>query len=269
MRRVLYTLLGTLLFACGPWAQEQSHVVSSEKVEKRRTIYVKINGPQEAAAQLRGSFAEAAEEKGLLLAEDPHKAGTKVDVTIKEQNAEGTLYAELISATLTSRDGKSATVYSCKSVGDGKGYSTITKKTGKTSLIQSDIASKGTVFVEETTARNSAGLVESIKKEIAAAGFQVAATEKEADISLKDIKLIKKSVRAMSVEGRTESRLSTWSGQVINLSSKITSYKSIVEPIGAEAEVCRSSMKSISEDGSRSYQGVAVTDLAVISQQLK
>jgi len=42
-----------------------------------------------------------------------------------------------------------------------------------------------------------------------------------------------------------------------------------VEAIGAEAEVCRSSMKSISEDGSRSYQGVAVTDLAVISQQLK
>ena len=230
---------------------------------------MKINGPQEAAAQLRGSFAEAAEEKDLLLADDPHKAGTKIDVTIKEQNAEGTLYAELISATLTSRDGKSATVYSCKSVGEGKGYSTITKKEGKTSLIQSDIASKGTVFVEETTARNSAGLVESIKKEIAAAGFQVAANEKEAHISLKDMKIIKEAVSAMSVEQQTESRLSTWSGRFISLSSKMTSYKSIVEPIGAEAEACRSSMKSISEVGPRSYQGVAATDLAVISQQLK
>jgi len=269
MKRARCSLIATLLFVCCLWAQEQSHVVSSEKLQKRRTIYLKINGPEESAARLRGFFAEVAEEKSLLLAEDPHKAGAKIDVTIKEHDAEGTLYAELISATLTTREGKSATVYSCKSVADGKGYSTITKTQGKTTLIESAIASKGTVFVEQTTGPNSAGLVETIKKEIAEAGFQVTATEKEADISLKDIKLIKKPVRAMSVEGQTESKLSTSSGQLINLSGKVTSYKSIVEPIGAEAEVCRSSMKSISQDGSGSYKQIAVVDLAVIARQFK
>ncbi|HET8888046.1 MAG TPA: hypothetical protein VFQ41_04015 [Candidatus Angelobacter sp.] len=200
------------------------------------------------------------------MTEDPRKAGTKIDVTIKEHDAEGTLYAELISATLASREGKSVTVYSCRSVGDGKGYSTITKQQGKTTLIESSIASKGTVFVENRTAPNSGGLVESIKKEIAEAGFQVTATETAADISLKDIKLIKKPFRATLVEGQTESKLSTWSGQFINLSSKVKSYKSILEPIGAEAEVCRSSMKNISGDGGGSYQQVAVADLAVIAQ---
>jgi hypothetical protein len=263
------TWIAFLFSVCVPFVQGQSHVVSSEKVEKRRTIYLKISGPQDAATQLRGFFAEAAEEKDLLLVEDPRKAGTKIDVTIKERDAEGILYAELISATLTSREGKSVTVYSCKSVGDGKGYSTITKKQGKTTLIEPSIASKGTVFVENSTARNSAGLVESIKKEIAEAGFQVAATEKEADISLKDIKLIKKPVRATLVEGQTESKLSTWSGQFINLSSKVKSYKSILEPMGAEAEICRSSMKNIPEDGAGSYQQVAITDLAVIAQQFR
>ena len=267
MKRARCSLIATLLFVCA-WAQGQSHVVSSEKLEKRRTIYLKINGPEEAATQLRKFFAKAADEKNLLLAEDPHKAGVKIDVTIKEHDAEGTLYAELISATLTTREGKSATVYSCKSVGDGKGYSTITKKKGKTTLIQSAIASEGRCLSKQTTAPDSTGLVETIKKEIAEAGFQVTATEKEADISLKDIKLIKKPVRAMSVEGQTESKLSTSSGQLINLSSKVTSYKSIVEPIGAEAEACRPSMKRISED-SGSYQQVALVDLMMIAQQIK
>jgi hypothetical protein len=230
---------------------------------------VKINGPEEAAAQLRAFFAELAEEKNLLMAEDPHKAGNKIDITIKEQDGEGTLYAELISATVISREGKSAIVYSCKSVGDGKGYSTITKKKGKTTLIEPGIASKGAVFVENTSAPNSSGVVESIKKEIAEAGFQVAATEKDADISLKDIKLIKKPVRAKLVEGRTESKLSSSSGQFISLSSRMTSYKSIVEPIGVEAEVCRSSMKNISGDGSASYKHVAAVDLDVIARQVK
>jgi len=266
MRRVLCSSLGTLLLTCGFWARGQSHVVSSEEVTKSRTVYLKISGPEEAAAQLRGSFAEVAEEKDLLLSEDPHKAGTKIDITIKEKNAEGPLYAELISATLTSRDGKSATVYSCKSVVDGKGYSTITKKMGETSLIQPDVASKGAVFVEKAAGRNSAGLVESIKKEIAEAGFQVAATEKEADLSLKDINLIKKSFRAMLVEGRTESKVSTGSGHFINLSNKVMSYKLIVEPIAPEAEVCRTSIQSISKDGARPYQPVAAVDLAVIQQ---
>ena len=230
---------------------------------------MKINGPEEAAVQLRAFFAELAEEKNLLMAEDPHKAGNKIDITIKERDGEGTLYAELISATVISREGKSATVYSCKSVGDGKGYSTITKKKGKTTLIEPGIATKGAAFVENTSAPNSAGVVESIKKEIAEAGFQVAATEKDADISLKDIKLIKKPVRAMLVEGRPESKLSISSGQFISLSGRMTSYKSIVEPIGVETEVCRSSMKNISGDGSASYKQVAAADLAVIARQVK
>jgi hypothetical protein len=267
--RRIHTLLGTLLFACGPWAHGQSHIVSAEKVSKSRTIYLKINGPEETAILLRGFFAELAEEKDLLLAEDPHKAGNKIEITIKEHDGEGTLYAELISATLIFREGKSATVYSCKSVGDGKGYSTITKKKGKTTLIESGIVFNGAVFVENTTAPNSAGVVESIKKELAEAGFQITATESDADIKLKDIKLIKKPIRAMLLEARTESKLSTSSGQFISLSGRVISYKSIVEPIGVEAEVCRSSMKSISEDGSASYKQVAAADLAVIARQVK
>ena len=132
MRRVLYTLLGTLLFACGPWAQGQSHVVSSEKLEKLRSVYLKIKAPDEASGKLHELFAKAAEKRGLLLVDDPHKAASVIDVTLKQKSGEGTIYADLIAATLVSRNGSSSTVYSCKLVEDGKRFSTITKKNGAT-----------------------------------------------------------------------------------------------------------------------------------------
>src|SRR4029077_186458 len=183
--------------ACGPLTQGQSHVVGSEKFDKLRSVYLKIKGPEEASSKLRESFAKTAARRELLLADDPHKAASVIDITLKQKNGESTLYADLIAATLALRDGTSSTVYSCKLVEDGKGFSTVTKKKGKTGLIPE--AAKGSVFVEESTDHKSADLVATVKKEVGEAGFQISATEKDADIVLKNIRLLKKQVRGTAV----------------------------------------------------------------------
>jgi len=266
MRRAQCTWIVFLFSVCVPFAQGQSHVVSSEKLEKLRSVYLKIKAPEEAAGKLHESFAKAAEKQGLLLVDDPHKAASVIDVTLKQKSGENPIYADLIAATLVSRDGGPTTVYTCKLVEDGTRFSTITKKKGVTGLIP--VASKGIVFVEEAADKKSKDLVEAVKKEISEAGFQLSATEKDADIVLKDIRLLKKPLRGTTVETRFESKVNAANGRVINLTTNSISYTSIVEPIGPEAENCRSSIEKIAEQGSFSYLEVAETDMALISQLL-
>lgn len=266
MRKAHRAWIALLFSVCVPFVQGQSHVVSSEKLEKLRSVYLKIKAPEESAGKLHESFVKAAEKRGLLLVGDPHKAASVIDVTLKQKSGEGQIYADLIAATLVLRNGGSSTVYSCKLVEDGKGFSTITKKKGVTRLISGD--TKGAVFVEEAADRKSADLVVSVRKEISEAGFQLSATEKDAEIVLKDIRLLKKSLRAMILETRVESKVNGANGQAINLTSNSISYTSIVEPIGPEAENCRSSIEKLSEQGSFSYLEVAETDMALISQPL-
>jgi hypothetical protein len=244
-------------------------VVNSEKNEKRRTVYLKIKGPEESAARLRTFFVKTAEESGLLLNDDRHKAGSTIELTIQEKDVEGELYADLISATLHSHDGKSATVYSCKLVEDGKGFSTITKKKGKTGLVQADIAIKGTVFVEEAKELKYVGSVATVKKEMSEAGFQIITGEKEADVSLTNVKLIKVPLHSKSTEIRVESTVSPAGSRTSRLTTNFRLHSTVTEPIGAEAEDCRSSIEKISGDDSVSYSQIAQTDLALISNQLR
>lgn len=266
MRRAQCTWIAFLFFVCVTSAQGQSHVVSSEKLEKLRSVYLKIKGPEEASGKLREFFAKSAEKRGLLLADDPHKAASVIDVTLKQKSGENTLYADLIVATLALRDGVSSTVYSCKSVEDGKGFSTITKKNGTTKLISE--GAKGIVFIEAADSK-SADLVTAVKKEIGEAGFQLIATEKDADIVLKNIRLLKKPLRGTSLETRVESKMNGAGGQSINIVTNLISYTSIIEPIGPEAENCRSSIEKLAEHGSISYLEVAETDLTLIGQPFR
>ena len=266
MRKTHCTWIAFLFTVCVPVLQGQSHVVSSEKLEKLRSVYLKIKAPEEASGKLHEFFAKAAEKRGLLLVDDPHKAASVIDVTLKQKSGEGTIYADLIAATLVLRDGSSSMVYSCKLVEDGKRFSTITKKNGATALISG--ATKGAVFVEESADRKSADLIATVKKEISEAGFQLNATEKDAEIVLKNIRLLKKPLRGMILETRVDSKVNGASGQAINLTTNSISYTSIVEPIGPEAENCRSSIEKMAEQGSFSYLEVAETDMALISQPL-
>jgi hypothetical protein len=256
--------IAIFLSACAPFAQEQSHVVGSEKFDKLRSVYIKIKGPEEASGKLRESFSKTAARRELLLADDPHKAASVIDVTLKQKSGESTLYADLIAATLAVRDGDTSTVYSCKLVEDGKGFSTITKNKGKTGLIPG--ATKGTVFVEESTDQKSADLVATVKKEVGEAGFQISATEKDADITLKNIRLLKKAVRGTALETRVDSKVNGAGGRSINLVTNLTWYTAIKEPLGIEVEDCRSSIETIADHGSVSYQEVAEIDLALIGR---
>jgi hypothetical protein len=49
---------------------------ATTKLEKRRSIYLSIKGPESSAARLRALFEQAALEKNLLIAEDSHQAGS-------------------------------------------------------------------------------------------------------------------------------------------------------------------------------------------------
>lgn len=259
-----WCICGTLLFACCLFAQERSHLANPEKIQKLRTVYLKMKGPESSVAQLRTFFEKVAAKNDFVLANDPHNAGSTIDITIKEKNEEGTLFAELISATLTSREGKSALVYTCKAVTDGKSFSTITKKKGQTSLIPADIVKKGSVFIEAGTAR-TVDAVEMAKKEIGEAGFQFASAEKEADISLKDIHVIKKPFHGTGLQTRVESKISSHGGPMSNIATNFTSYTSIADPIAPEAEACRPSMQKL-VDESVSFHQIAATDLALIGR---
>jgi hypothetical protein len=269
MRRASHIWIAIVLFTCALCAQGQSHVADSEKNQKRRTIYLKIKGPEESAAQMRTAFEKAVAEKDLLLADDRHKASSSIEITLQEKTAEGTLYADLISATRVARDGKTATVYSCKLVEDGKGYSTITKKKGKTGLIQPDIATKGTVFVEEAKEPAAKSLVEMVKKEIGEAGFQLITGETEADIRFTNIKLLKVPMHNKSVELRAESNVSAAGGGSSKVVTNVTLHSPVTEPIVAEAEDCRSSIEKVAQDASLSYGSTVSLDLAMVTQSFR
>ena len=266
MRRFYCTVMATFLVTCCSIAQGQSRLAMSEKNQKLRTIYLKIKGPEDAATKLRASFAEAAADKDMFLADDPHQASSKVDVTIKERKVEKEFYAEVVSATLVARDGKSATVSTCNKVTDGKGYSTITKKTGSTSLMK-DVPAKSAIFIE--VGSQPAALIQGLQKEVREAGFEIVSTEKEADFQLKDIRLVKAPVRGDGVELNIQSTISAAGGPVLNMNSSVTSHISIHEPIGLEAEACRSSLQHLGEDGPTPYIHVALADVAMITQFIK
>jgi len=266
MRRVCGTLIATCLVACCSMAQDRSHVVMSEKMQKLRTIYLKIKGPEEAATKLRASFAEAVAGKDMFLADDPHQAGSKVDVTIKERNLDRPFYAELTSATLIGHDGKSTMVSSCNNVTDGKGYSAITKKAGTSDLMK-DVPAKSAIYLEGGS--QPAALLQSLQKEIREAGFTIVAVEKDADFRLKDIHLTRTPLRATGMEATVKSMVSAAGGLVINLTSNVTTRFSISEPIASEAESCRSTLGKIAEKGPVSYQDVALVDVDLIEQFIR
>jgi len=265
MRTARCTWIAILLSACGPLAEGQSHVVGSEKFDKLRSVYLKIKGPEEISKQLRDSFTQVAAKQELLLADDPHKAGSVIDITLKQKSGESTLYIELIAANLALRDGTSSTMYSCKLLEDGKGFSSVTKKKGKTGLLPE--SAKGTVFVEEATDHKSADLVATAKKEVREAGFQLIAAEKDADIVLKNIRLIKKPLRGTAVATEVDSRVNGSGVGSISVVTNLTWYMSFTEPIGPETEDCRPSIAAILEHASASYRQIAETDLALIGQR--
>lgn len=261
MRTAWCTLIVGLVFAC-PVTRGQV------RPQKSRAIYVKIKGPERSATKLRASLADAALEKDLTLVDNRHEAASEVKITIKERSTEKPLYAELISATLVSRDGKSMTVYSCKKVTDGKGYSTITRKSGKTGVIKS-VPAGSRIFVQEPSGFSSAGLVQDVKEQITRGGLEIGMSGEDADFILKDIKLTKASFRGTAVEASVESVLSPAHGPRMDLSSSIIVYTSIQEPIAPQAEACRDSIRHVADDSSVSYQQIALTDIALISQRIK
>jgi len=266
VRKVCGTLLTTCLVACCSMAQDRSHVVMSEKMQKLRTIYLKIKGPEDAATTLRASFAEAVAGKDMFLADDPHKAGSKVDVNIKEHNLDRPFYAELTSATLTGRDGKSTTVFSCNKVTDGKGYSTITKKAGASDLMK-DVPANSAIYLEEGS--QPAALIQTVQKEIREAGFTIVSVEKDADFRLKDIHLTRTPLRATGMEATVQSMISAAGGMVFNSTSNVTTRISISEPIASEAESCRPTVQHIGESGSLSYKNVALADVDLIERFIR
>lgn len=266
MRSVCGTLIAICLVACCSMAQDRSHVVMSEKTQKLRTIYLKIRGPEEAATKLRASFAEAVAGKDLFLADDPHQAGSKVDVTIKERNLERPFYAELTSATLMARDGKSTAVSSCNKVTDGKGYSAITTKAGTSDLMK-DVPAKSTIYLEEGS--QPAALIQTLQKQIREAGFTIVTVEKDADFRLKDIHLTRTPLRAAGMEATVQSMIHAAGGLELNLTSNVTTRVSILEPIASEAESCRSTVQRVAENGPVSYKGVALADVAMIERFIR
>jgi hypothetical protein len=112
MRAVYYIMTAALLLACSG-AQAQA------RPEKRRSIYLQINGSDESTARLRNAFAEEAARNHLFVAEDPQKAGSRVNVTITDEHkVDKVLYAELLNATLVPGD---KTISFCQRVSDGAG----------------------------------------------------------------------------------------------------------------------------------------------------
>lgn len=259
MKAVFYISVTTLFFCLGVHAQRAP--------EKGRSIYVNIKGPEESAAKLRTMFGDVALRNELFVAEDPHRAASKVNVSIlQERTVERPLYAEVVAASLVSREGKSFPVYSCKRVTDGGGYATITTKSGKAHMPK-DAPVKSTVWINKRDAGSD--LVETVSREILNADFQLVAEEKDAEFTLKDIRVMKEQVRARVLEAKVESVLTPPNGSSMTLDSNIKSYLSIVEPISAEAEGCRDSLRHVADQGSLGYQQVADIDIAMIARQVK
>jgi hypothetical protein len=246
-------ILVAMFFCAGASAQPQ----------KGRSVYLKIKGPEETAASMRAMFAEVASDNNLFLTDDPHRAGSQVTITIQEHKMEKPLYAEVVVAALVSRDGKSFPVYSCKRVTDGGGYSTITTKSGKANPAKSEVAKK-TVWIKKTDPRPE--LVEAVSREMVNADFQLVTEEKDAEFTLKDIRLIKEPVHANAVEAKVESVLSPGKALPMTIESNIRSYLSVIEPISAEAEGCRDSLRHVIEESSMHYRSIAAMDLGLIAR---
>jgi hypothetical protein len=114
----------------------------------------------------------------------------------------------------------------------------------------------------------SASLVESVKKEIGEAGFQLTTAENEADIRLTNIKLLRTTLQSKSQETKVETMISAPGGAGMSFSSPLTFYNSVEEPIGPEAEDCRSSLQKLSGT-SGAYDQVAAPDMLLISRGLR
>ena len=236
------------------------------KPEKRRTIYLTIKGPEESAAKLRASFTDAALSNDLFIAEDPHRAGSKIDITIAdERKVDWPLYAELLTATLVPRQGDSSTISFCKQVSDGAGYTTVT--TSYWMPNEKSVPAHSAIWVEAEGASRS--LAEILKKRVGEAGFQIAASAKDADLTLKDIRLSKVPLQGMAVEAKVQSVLNMADGSMTTLSTNIKSYLSIAEPISPEAEGCRSTVHHVIDLPPPSYSDVAAIDMALIMARIR
>ena len=265
MKRTYYFAAAVLLLAgsaiCGS-AQAAANI----KPEKRRSIYLTIKGPQQASDRMRELFEHAALDKELFIAEDPHQAGSKVKITISDERlAQKPLYAELLSATLVPRQGDASTVSFCKQVTDGMGYSTIT--TSYWVPTKDSVPANSTMWIEKE--RGARALSELVRKKISDAGFKMAASAGEADFRVKDIRLIKVPLQVEVLKAKVESELNIAGGSMTSLSSDVSNYLSVMEPMVAEAEGCRKTIQHITDVPPTGYEQVVSLDLALIAGRIK
>ena len=255
MKVVHYIMATALLLPC-PGAQAQA------KPEKRRSIYLQINGPEESSARLRSAFAEEVAKNHMFVAEDPKKAGSHVNVTITDEHkVDQALYAELLKATLVPGD---KTISFCQRVSDGAG-STVT--TSYKLRPDEGLPSCSTVWIEGESGPETPA--EMLKKKILEAGFQIAASEKDADFSLRDIRLVKVALQGTAIEAKVRSELKVADGTMTTLSGNFKGYVAVPEPISTEAEGCRNSIRQISDPALSSYGQVVSLDVALIAGHLK
>jgi hypothetical protein len=236
------------------------------KPEKRRSIYLTIKGPEAAAAKLRALFEEAALNKDLFIADDPHQAGSKVKITISdEREVAKHFYAELVTATLLPREGQSSTVSFCKQVTDGAGFTTLT--TAYWTPAKASVPAHSTLWVENES--GSRALADLVRTKVREAGFQMAASASEAEFTLKDVRLVKVPLQVTAREARVQSEMNIADGSMASLSGAVQNYLPVTEPISSEAEGCRKTIAHIGDSGLSGYGQIAMMDVAIISARIR
>jgi len=253
-----YTLAASLLLAfSGAHAQV--------KPEKRKSIYLQINGPQESAARLRSVFAEEAARNHLFIADEPQKAASQVNITITdEHNTDHPLYAELLNASLVLAEGKPSNVAFCQGVTDGAG---LTVTSSYTLPPEEALPAHSTVWIEGESGPQAPA--EMLKKKIREAGIQIAASSGAADLTLKEVRLIRVPIPGRAMEAKMQSVLKGADGSISTLSMNVKGYLPVAEPISAEAEVCRSTIRHVSEPALSAYGQLASLDVALIAGRIK
>jgi hypothetical protein len=234
------------------------------KDQKPKTVFLKIQGPEDSARQMRELLETAAQQDGLTLTPDGKGATVSLDITITEQKGKHqSARTEVISAKQSSADAAGETVYFCKSVSSNSRNST-TKVKYTRRIYPVPGATRKKVFIE----KSKGDLSDIVKQKSSDKGLEIVPSESEADTKLTGFELIKKSVPLITRAQHVESRVSV-DGARETFDTDLEFLQSIAEPIDSEAEICRPEIQSmLKDDPANKYQSVIVLYMYMINKQL-
>jgi hypothetical protein len=226
--------------------------VRSNGSSPAKIVYVTYHGPERLTRRFSRFFEIAADDYGIKIADKERGADAFMSVQIAEDETEERLTAHILRVGFVLREGKSATVEDCESIGgdgDKDSYRSLLgilypSLTGKNiaSGLKKRYPSVLKTYVDPIKGNVEPYMAEVIREELVKADYIPMQNAKEADAVLRTMGATSSVIKMHAVKQHLSINIS--GSAKFKYDGDHMIYKSISQPYPANASACKSNAES-------------------------